>query len=251
LQTLRKADPASKGYFWCQNLYKVLAWALFLLGASKPSICEAIDIKPGSLRSLLHLIQHKGLCTLEAGSGKKSTLKPVVTQVTSEPSEPIKVSLSEIDDCHQINFGEPLHLKISKTNPLLFKSILLCLVNNKQLEGRQVAQTLQISDTHVNHLKKKLAAEDIAGLIDQRRGQMKDYVFTPEIKGELIQQFVIDIVQDGQVSGEGLAKHLKERCQYDLSSRTILAHLETMGLSQIQKTLPEHLALAKKKIGIS
>jgi hypothetical protein len=71
---------------------------------------------------------------------------------------------------------------------------------------------------------------------------------TPEIKGELIQQFVIDIVQDGKVSGEGLSKHLKERCQYELSPRTILGHLETMGLSKIKNTLPNHLETAKKNL---
>jgi DNA-binding Xre family transcriptional regulator len=237
----------AKSVFGDKIINKVLSWALYLLGASKPAICQALDVKPGSLRSLLHLIQHQGLSVLEAGSGKASSLKPVVTQTTPEP---LQVSLGEIDDSHQINFGDQLHLKIPKDNPLLFKSILLCLVNNKQLEGREVAQTLQISDAHVSHLKKKLAAQDIAGLIDQRRGQMKDYVFTPEIKGELIQQFVIDIVQDGSVSGEGLSKHLKERCQYELSPRTVLAHLETMGLSKIKNTLPELLETAKKNISI-
>jgi hypothetical protein len=233
----------AKAIFGDKIIGKVLSWALYLLGASKPEICSTLDVKPGSLRSLLHLLQHKGLSTLEAGSGKSSSFKAVVTQI---PPEPLQVSLGEIDDSHQINFGDQFHIEIPKNNPLLFKSILLCLVNNRQLEGRKVAQTLQISDAHVSHLKKKLAAEDIPGLIDQRRGQLQDYVFTSEVKGELIQQFVIDIVQDGKVSGEALAKHLKERCRYELSPRTILLHLEAMGLSQIKNTLPKHLEDAKK-----
>jgi DNA-binding MarR family transcriptional regulator len=237
----------AKAIFGDKIINKVLAWTLFLLGASKPSICEALDMKPGSLRSFLHLIQHKGLSTLESGSGKISAFKPVITEV---PPEPLKVSLCENDGKHQISFGEQLHIQIPAENPLLYKSILLCLLQNHHIKGSEVARTLQISQTHVSHLSKKLDDEDIIGLIDQRRGQLQDYVMTPEIKGELIQQFVIDIVQDGKVSGEGLSKHLKERCQYELSPRTILGHLETMGLSKIKNTLPNHLATEKKSTSI-
>jgi hypothetical protein len=68
-----------KAIFGDKIINKILAWALFLLGASKPSICEAVDMKPDSLRSFLHLIQHKGLSTLESGSGKASSFKPVIT----------------------------------------------------------------------------------------------------------------------------------------------------------------------------
>ena len=40
---------------------KILAWALFLLGASKPMICSALDFKPGTLRTLLYRLQNQGL----------------------------------------------------------------------------------------------------------------------------------------------------------------------------------------------
>ena len=53
------------------------------------------------------------------------------------------------------------------------------------------------------------------------------------------------------MSGEGLSKHLKERCQYDLSSRSILYHLRNMGLSNIKSTLPVLLEKAKKNSSTS
>ena len=234
----------AKTIFGAKIINKILAWALFLLGASKPSICEAINMKPGSLRTLLHLIQHKGLSTLESGSGgKTSSFKPVVTEVIPEP---LKVSLDDKDDQRQINFGEQLHIQIPTANPLLHKAILLSLLNNQQLTRKAVSESLQISEVHVTRLAKKLAAEDIVGLIDQRRGQQQDYVVTPDVKGEIIQQFVIDVVQDGKVSGEGLSKNLLARCQHQLSPNTILAHMDMMGLSKIKKTLPSLLETIKK-----
>jgi len=227
---------------------RILAWALFLLGASKPRICSALDFKSGSLRTLLYRLQHQGLGALEDRRSKTSSFKPTALP---DPVEPLTVSLHEKDGDHQIRFGDSLHIQIPTSHPLLLKSILLCLLNNRMLNRREVAQALELSEDRVGKLAKKLAEGDVAGLLDQRRGQQQDYVFTPTIKGELIQQFVIDLVQDGRMSGEGLSKHLKERCQYDLSPRSILYHLGNMGLSNIRNTLPAYLETAKKNSSIS
>jgi len=228
---------------------KILAWVLFLLGASKPAICSALNFKPGTLRTLLYRIQNQGLSALEDGRSKTSSFKPQAA--LTAPVEPVKVALHERDDCYQVNLGDSLHIQIPLSDPLLFKSLLLCLLNNRIISRRQVAQALKLSEDRVGKLAKKLVEEDVVGLIDQRHGQKQDYIFTPTIKGELIQQVVIDIVQDGKMSGEKLSKHLNERCQYNLSPRSILYHLSNMGLSNIKKTLPFYLEAAKKNSSIS
>jgi hypothetical protein len=95
---------------------------------------------------------------------------------------------------------------------LLTRSLVgLCLVNNRPLQGRTVTQALHISDAHVSHLKKKLADEDIAGLIDQRNGQQQDYVFTSEIKSELIQHFK---------AAKKTLKYPKYYCYFSTEQRT-------------------------------
>lgn len=228
---------------------KILAWVLFLLGASKPMICSALDFKPGTLRTLLYRVQNQGLSALEDRRSKNSFFKPQAALTV--PVESVEVVLHERDKCYQVNFGDSFHIQIPLSNPLLFKSLLLCLLNNRLINREQAAQALQLSEDRVGKLAKKLAEEDVTGLIDQRRGQKQDYIFTPTIKGELIQQFVIDIVQDGKMSGEKLSKHLNERCQYNLSPRSILYHLSNMGLSKIKKTLPVYLEAVKKSSSIS
>ena len=239
----------AKAIFGETIVNKILAWVLFLLGASKPTICSTLDFKPGTLRTLLYRVQKQGLGALEDRRYKTSSFKPQAALTV--PAEPVKVALHERDDCYQVNLGDSLHIQISLSNPLLFKSLLLCLLQNQLINRRQAAQALQLSEDRVGKLAKKLVEEDVTGLIDQRRGQKQDYIFTPTIKGELIQQVVIDIVQDGKMSGEKLSKHLNERCQYDLSPRSILYHLRNMGLSKIKKTLPAYLAEAKKNSSIS
>jgi len=238
----------ARAIFGDKIVNRILAWALFLLGASKPMICSALDLKAGSLRTLLYRLQNQGIGTFEDRRSKTSSFKP---KVSVSPVQPLKVSLHKKDVNHQIRFGDSLHIQIPPSNPLLFKSILLCLLNNQMLNRREVAKALRLSEDRVGKLAKKLAKEDVKGLLDQRRGQQQDYVFSSTIKGELIQQFVIDMVQDGKITGEGLSKHLKERCQHDLSPRSILYHLSNMGLSNIKSTLPAYLETAKKNSSIS
>jgi transposase len=109
-----------------------------------------------------------------------------------------------------------------------------------------VAPWLGVTPTHTRNLARKLAEEDVAGLLDKRQGQQQEYRVTPEVKAELIQQFVLDIVQRGKTSGKQIAQHLAERCEIELSERTVRDHVRKLGLPQIAESLPELLTGLKK-----
>ena len=66
------------------------------------------------------------------------------------------------------------------------------------------------------------------------------------MKAQLIEQFVVDLVTDGRVSGRQLADHLQQRCDVVLSERSIRDHLGKLGLSRIKRSLPGLLKEAKK-----
>ncbi len=66
------------------------------------------------------------------------------------------------------------------------------------------------------------------------------------MKAKLIEQFVVDLVKDGNVSGRTIAEHLQQRCDVELSERSIRDHMEKLGLSRIKKSLPGLLKEAKK-----
>jgi len=115
--------------------------------------------------------------------------------------------------------------------------------------NNSVADALHLSVDRTGKLARQLAQEDVKGILDQR--QRQDYRFTPEIKAELIQQFVIEAVAQRPTGGEQLAKKLEERCGFTLSARSILSHLSKFGLSNIRGSLAEHLSEAKKKSSAS
>ena len=145
-----------------------------------------------------------------------------------------------------VDFGVAGQLVIPRRNTLQTIVILLTLLDNNLISTREVSEVLGFSMAHTLNLAQKLHTDDITTLIDKRQGQQQEYRFTPEVKAELIQQFVLGIVSSGKSSGKLLANHLQERCELTLSERSIRDHISKLGLSRIKKTLPNLLSVLKK-----
>ncbi len=220
---------------------KILAYALFLLGVTRSAISSFLNMPPGSIRSLVHAMKHRGLAGFEDQRTKVSSFKP-------PPPEQIAPTLKSDDSWLKVDFNiGNLLLRIPNSNPVQKRVVLLSLVNSNLLKRSEVADALRLSVDRTGKLARKLEQEDVKGILDQRQGQRQDYRFTPEIKAELIQQFVIEAVAQHPTGGEQLAKKLKERCQFNLSARSILSHLSKLGLPSIKDSLAKHLAEFKKK----
>jgi len=89
---------------------------------------------------------------------------------------------------------------------------------------------LNISSSHVGYLINSVAENDLSCLLDQRRGQQKDFVFTSEIKSELIVQFAVNAATGRSTSSPVLAKDLEQRTSHELSQRSIRSHINKLGL---------------------
>jgi hypothetical protein len=105
---------------------------------------------------------------------------------------------------------------------------------------------LDYTPVHIQRLNQKLNNNDVGLFIDQRQGQQKNYIFKPEIQTEMLQQYIANLITGRSVSSQILSANLKERCDIELSSRTIRYHLNKSGLSKIKKTLPQFIESLKK-----
>ncbi len=219
---------------------KILGYALFLLGAKRSVISSILGMAPGSLRSLILAMNRRGLSAFEDQRRRTSCFKqPAIIEASP--------SIEEEGAFLKVNFGvNDLTLNVPAANFIQKRVVLLTLLNDGYLTRLQVADALNLSADRVGKLARALQQQDVMGILDQRLGQQQDYRFSPEVKAELIQQFVIDIVDQGHTSGEQLARNLHERCDLELSPRSILNHLSRMGLSKIKSSLPAHLAALKK-----
>jgi len=146
----------------------------------------------------------------------------------------------------RVDFEGKGRIQIPQENSLQTKVVLLTLLDSGLVGTRDVSEVLGLSTVHTLNLARALEREDIPGLIDKREGQKQEYRFTEQVKAELIQQFVLDIVAEGGVSGRSLSEHLLERCQLRLSERSIRDQLGKLGLSRIKVSLPNLLSGLKK-----
>ena len=221
---------------------KIIAYALFLLGATRSAISATIDMPAGSVRSLVLAMHQRGLSALEDQRCKTSSFKP---SVGCAP----RLTLEHQGANLRVNFGVgDMALDIPTANGLQQRVLLLTLLKNGLLTRSEVALALHLSADRTGKLARQLHQHDVDAIADHRQGQQQDYRFSPAVKAELIQQFVIDIVTHGKISGAQLAAHLNARCQLALSPRSVLHHVSALGLSTLKKSLPEHLSELKKNI---
>ena len=218
---------------------RILCFALYLLGFQRSSIAAALDIPPGTVRSIIRAVLRNGLPALEDRRRKASAFLPA-------QQKPVRISVERQEQTVRVDLDKAGILEIPVENHLQSRVVLLTMLDGNLLSTREVAEVLGLSTVHTLNLAHTLHADDVVALIDKREGQKQEYRFTVEVKAELIQQFVLDTVTGGRVSGKQLAEHLKERCQLSLSERSVRDQIAKLGLSRIKRSLPGLLKGAKK-----
>ena len=219
---------------------RIICFALFLLGADRKSISDLLKTPPGSIRSIIRAVFHGGLAAFEDRRRSTSAFLP------PQERKRLEVTVHTQEEGIIVDWGDTGQIKIPRQNRLQAKVILLTMLNNGLLNTREVAEALDISTAYVLNIARGLHTEDITFLIDKRQGQQQEYRFSPEVKAEVIQQFVLDVVVEGRTSGRLLSEHLQGRCKLSLSERSIRHHVKELGLARIKKSLPPLLAEVKK-----
>ena len=226
-------------------LNRLLAFALYLLGVNRSDIAQAVGRPLDSIKSLIKAVEKDGLGAVY-DRRRRNTAPPFVA--ARQPARAGgRWELLEEQDTLVLRCGTPdTQLLIPQQNTLQKKVLLLSAVHSGLLTVAEVAPCLGVTRTHTRNLVRTLSHEDVAGLLDKRRGQQQEYRVVPAVKAELIQQFVLDVVQQGKASGKQMAEHLAARCALELSERTVRDQVRKLGLAQIAESLPALLAGQKK-----
>lgn len=226
-------------------LKRLLCVCLFLLGAKRSRIAQALDMPADTARSLIKAVQRDGLPALEDRRRRySSVLAP--SPIQKEPFFPISIH-SDQEGIHVgFSANSTNSLLLPPSRPLQTKVILLSLLEAGLLEAEQVGYLLGYSLAHVRILAAKLVANDAGALLDQRQGQKQDYRVDESVKGQIIEQFMLEMVREGKVSARTLAQRLDQECQLTLPQRTLGHHMKKLGLTRIKKSLHDSLHALKK-----
>lgn len=219
---------------------RILCFAGFLLGGTRRQIAESLEMPLETAKSFLKALQRDGLPALEDRRCRTSSFLP------PEKPSPTNVRLDEQDECVVVDFGLPgKSLRLPRENSLQVRVVLLSLLHSGLLERKDVAACLGWSPVHTYNQAKRLRQDGVDALID-KRGQKQDYRFVPEVKAEIIQQFVLDMVREGKTSGRQLSQELEQHRGLALRERSVRYHVDKLGLSKIKDSLPQLLADLKK-----
>lgn len=230
----------AKRILGAQVVARILAVALYLMGANRKALAERLGMPLETIKSLMQRTFRDGLPALEDRRRKGSTFMPH----EAAPPSPIQL---RIEDANVIvEFDEARWIKLPRDHPVQCRTFLLTLLDAKLLGLEEVAQALGLSTERTRKLRIKLADNGVHAVLDQRRGQQQDYRMTPEVKAELIQQFVLNLQTRAGTSSRQLTEDLRKRCQIAVAERTIRQHMVTLGLSDLRKSLPDLLDAVKK-----
>jgi len=219
---------------------RILAFALYLLGANRTALAQYVGLPLDTLKSLLQRMLRDGLPALEDRRRKATTFLPHAPVPQPKPWLVIE------EDALVVHLAPERKMTISRHNPIQCRAVLLTMLDAGVLGLEEVAAGIGLSSERTRKLKAKLLEDDLYALIDQRRGQQRDYRVTPEVKAEIIQQYVLNLQTNTGTSAEQLRDDLDQRCHIKLAPRTISLHVAKLGLQRIRGSLPELLATLKK-----
>ena len=223
-------------------LQRIICFCLYLFGVRRTEISKAVGLPENTVRTMLKTISRDGFKAFFDRRKKEAN------RLCVQPDKPVtrkNFQITEFNENYQISING-LDVFVSKKNKHQLKAMLLTFVENGLISKTHAGKFLSISSAHVGLLVKMMSKNDLLCLIDKRKGQQQDYVFTPEIKSELILQYASNAVLGKPTSGAVLAADLKERTQIDLSDRSIRTYILKLGLKGVDQKLRQ---LVKKSSG--
>ncbi len=242
-QHSKKRMEYAKSILGVRTLKLIIGLALYFLGAKRSAIAIKLDVPVDTLKSFFKRFYKIGLSALEDQRHKSPPQFSSPLKMHGPDKADVKIDNNEV----VINFSSSSQpLKINNQNKLQIKTVLLTCLDNNLLKNSQIGKILGYSARHTLKLSADLKKGDVYSLIDKRQGQKQDYLVTPEVKAELIQQFVVDLLSKEEPTGKQIADALKKRCEINMSDRTARYHISKLGLPRIKKSLPKILSELKK-----
>ncbi len=223
-----------------KTVNRIIGIALFLLGGNREKISEFLNIPTGTFFSFLNRFQREGVKALE-----DQREKPDKPKMSKAMPQNLELTFGK----HKIIVNvmtEKNQLVVAPSNSLEFKTLVLSFMNSGFLTTKEVSRQLGITERHARDLGKNLRIGDVGALLDKRQGQQKEYVFTEDIKAEIIQQFVVNLVNHKPTVSRIITKQVNEICRCSLSERAMRQHLTKLGLNKIKESLPRLLEGVKK-----
>jgi hypothetical protein len=238
----QKRLEQAKLAFGATAVTRIISLALYLLGANLRELAAFVGTPLDTIKTLAKRTLQDGLPALEDRRRKTSSFLPI-----NDTRGPLSCQLLFEKDAFFVVLDGEKRIALLRRNPIQCRTVLLTLLDANLLDIEEVSRAIGLSPERTRKLRATLAKEDVEALLDRRRGQQRDYLVTPEVKSELIQQFVVNALSGWPTSGRAIAEDLQQRCEIEVSERSARLYLNKLGLSKLKESLPALLADQKKR----
>ena len=207
---------------------RIIGFVLFLLGAAHKDINRLFNTPNETFNSFTKRVWKDGIVALE---DRRFSYEP--EPMIAEPMVKIPTATIQGDEVIiHLPSERSEGIRIPTENKLMVKAVLLALLQNQMLNSQTVADILGYTQSHTLYLNRQIFSGSTEALLDGRQGQKQCYVFKPEVKAELIQQYIVNAIVGKSTACASLASGLKERCGLDLPARTISHYVKKLGLKR-------------------
>jgi hypothetical protein len=237
----QKRMEQAKMAFGATAVTRIISLALYLLGANLRELAAFVGTPLDTIKTLAKRTLRDGLPALEDRRKMTSDFLPI-----NETQRPLSCKLLFEKDVFVVVLDGEKRVELLRRNPAQCRTVLLTLLNADLLGIEEVSQAIGLSPERTRKLCTALVKEDVEALLDRRKGQQRDYIFTSEVKSELIQQFVLNALSGWPTSGRAISEDLRQRCDIEVSERFVRQHLNKLGLANIAESLPALLEAQKK-----
>ncbi len=227
-------------------LKRLIVFSLYILGVRRTEISQTVNLPENTVRTMVKTISKKGIFSL---FNKRNIPLEITKNSDNKLSAKANFEINELNDRYQISINET-DIYILKKNKYQLKAMILTFAENGLISKTYAGKLLNVSSSHVGYLINNISENDLSCLIDQRKGQKKDLVFTPEIKSELIVQFAVNAATGKSTSSSVLAKDLEQRTSHELSQRSIRFHINSLGLKGKSAQLWELVGFKKNFVNL-
>ncbi len=158
-------------------LMRVLAFALYLSGASRKTVAALVEMPEESVKTAIRVVLRDGFSALR---DRRWSVSEAPRGAKAAPLE-LRISARREGQWCIVDFGPSVErLQIPIAHPIQVRTVLLSLLNAGLLSVQETASVSGISAAHCRELARKLANHDVAeSLVDKRQGRKRGYRVGP------------------------------------------------------------------------
>jgi len=217
---------------------RIYSFVLYSLGYSYENIAEIIGCSKPGVKRIINEVFNNGVHGF-LDKRKKTTNNQISSIVKRKGDVHDNTIECTIYDSKYLNFQMlgNFNFKIKKDDTLSKKIITLLLFESGIISQQKAANIIDCHRNTISSSVEKLRLEGAKGLFDGRLGQQKDYKFSNNVKIEIVNSFIQDIMEEKIPSKTTISNRLNDKLPEKYSTSAVALHLKKIGFTDNKNDL--------------